>query len=169
MKPWHGIMTVLEIEHLDSSGTVLHREENVRNMLHDAGEDFILKVLFGGTPLPANYYIGLDSRTSLVASTTISQLYGPEPTSNAYERQKIQSDNFSVTPGQSGSHKATSPTILFKAVGGSWGPVKNIFLSTGLGYASGVVLVSSASLSRTITVSDGEIITMKMAMSLSGS
>ena len=168
MKPWHGIMTVLEMEHLDSSGAVLHREENVRNMLHDAGEDFILKVLFGGTTLPANYYIGLDSRTSLVASTTISQLYGPEPTSNAYERQRIQSDNFSVTTGQS-SHKATSPAILFKAVGGSWGPVKNIFLSTGLGYAAGVVLVSSASLSRTITVSAGEIITMKMAMSLSGS
>jgi hypothetical protein len=168
MKPWRGIMTVIEMEHLDSSGSVLHREENIRNMLHDSGEDFILKVLFGGTPLPANYYIGLDARTSLVASSTISNLYGPEPTSNSYERQRIQNDNFSIATSQSGDRRATSPTILFKAIGGSWGPVKNIFLSTGLGYASGVVLVSSASLSRTITVSDGEIITMKMAMSLSG-
>jgi len=169
MKPWHGIMTVLEMEHLDPSGRLLHREQNIRNMLHQGGEDFILKVLFGGTPLPANYYVGLDSRTSLVASSTISELYGPEPSSNAYERQKIQSDNFSVAAGPSGDRRATSPTVLFKAIGGSWGPVKNIFLSTGLGYSSSVVLVSSASLSRTITVSDGEIITMKMAMSLSGS
>lgn len=169
MKNWHGIMTVLEMNHLDRSGAVLHKEENVKNMLHDAGEEFILKVLFGGTALPSNYYMGLDARTSLSASSTISDLYGPEPTSNAYQRQSIQNNNFSVTPNQSGGRQATSPTILFKAIGGSWGPVKNIFLSTGLGYTSGVTLISSASLSRTITVSDGEIITLKMAMSLSGS
>ena len=82
------------MKHMDSSGTVLHKEENVKNMLHHAGEEFILKVLFGGTALPSNYYIGLDARTSLVESSTISNLYGPEPTSNAYERQRIQSDNF---------------------------------------------------------------------------
>lgn len=167
MKPWHGIMTVLELEHLDAGGKTLYREENIKNMLHYAGEEFILKVLFGGTPLPANYYAGLDARTSLDANTTISALYGPEPASNAYERQKIQSSNFAVSLTATG-RKATSPAVLFKAIGGSWGPVKNIFLSTGLGYSSGVVLISSASLSRTITVADGQIITLKMAMSLSG-
>jgi hypothetical protein len=167
MKPWHGIMTILEMEHLDSNGRILHREENIKNMLHDAGEDFILKVLFAGTAVPTNYYIGLDARSSLSSLATISSLFGPEPTSNGYERQKIQSNNFAVSAGPSGSRQATSPAILFKAIGGSWGPVKNIFLSTGLGY-SNVVLISSASLSRNITVAAGEIITMKMAMTLSG-
>jgi hypothetical protein len=168
MKSWHGIMTVLEIEHLNSSGEVLYREENIRNMLHHAGEEFILKVLFGGTELPANYYIGLDARTSLDASSTISSIYSLEPASNAYERQKVQSDNFAISSTTAG-RRATSPAILFKAIGGSWGPVSNIFLSTGLGYSSSVVLISSATLNRTITVASGEIITMKMAMNLSGS
>lgn len=167
MKPWHGIMTILEMEHLDSNGRLLHREENIKNMLHDAGEDFILKVLFAGTAVPANYYIGLDSRTSLSSLQTISSLYGPEPALNGYERQKIQSDNFAVSAGPSGSRQATSPAILFKAIGGSWGPVQNIFLSTGLGHSSNIVLISSASLSRSITVASGEIITLKMAMTLS--
>lgn len=156
------------MSHLSSEGKVLFAEKNIRNMLHDAGEEFILKVLFGGVAVPSNYYVGLDARTSLSASSLISELYGPEPASNAYERQRIQNSNFAVTAGSSGGRKATSPALLFKAIGGSWGPVKNIFLCTGLGYSTNVTLISSASLSRTITVSDGEIITMKMAMTLSG-
>ncbi len=167
MKKWHGIMKIVNFQHCDKNGEILYEEENVNNLIHLVGEELILKILFAGEPVPSNYYIGLDSRTSLDASLGIGSVFGYEPNSNSYERQKVQSDNFSVIVGSSSHRQANSPTVIFKAIGGSWGPVKNIFLTTNLGYGVNSILISSASLSRSITVADGEIITMRMAMALS--
>ncbi len=167
MKEWRGLMKVLEIKHLSKNGELLHIEKDVKNILHYAGEELILKILFAGLSVPEKYYIGLDSRTFLDPSVGIGSLFGFEPTDNAYERQQIQPDSFDVVTTNSGHRQANSPVILFKATGGAWGPVKNIFLTTNLGYGTNNVLISSAPLSRNITVSDGETITMKMGMALS--
>jgi hypothetical protein len=167
MKNWHGIMKILEINHLNKKGDVIYEEKNIKNMLHITGEDFVLKSLFTGQQIPNNYYLGLDSRSLLSFTDTISNLFGAEPAANGYGRQSIPYNNFSIIELNNGHKQANSPTVLFKAIGGQWGPVKNIFLSTGLGYGSNAVLISSASLSNTITVSDGEIVTMKMGMLLS--
>lgn len=166
MKNWKGIMKVLEIQHLNRSGDLLYKEKNILNTLHAVGEEFLLKVLFAGQELPSEYFVGLDSRTTISSSSAITDISGYEPTSNSYERQSVDSNNFEVASSTSG-YQAKSPTLVFRAIGGSWGPVKNIFLATGLGYGSGVVLVSSATLGSSITVSDGEIVTMRMAMTLS--
>jgi hypothetical protein len=166
MKNWHGIMKVLDFKHLNKEGKVVYNEKNVLNIMHLGGEELILKILFSGDPVPANYYIGLDSRTNFDAALGIGSVFGYEPSTNSYERQKVQSDSFSIIVGSSSHRQANSPTVLFKAVGGSWGPVKNIFLTTNLGYGTNSILISSAALSRTITVADGEMITMRMAMAL---
>lgn len=167
MKKWHGLMKILKFQHANENGKILYEEENIKNLIHLAGEELILKILFAGESVPPNYYIGLDSRTSLDATLGIGSIFGYEPNSNSYERQKVQSDNFSVIVGSSNHRQANSPTVIFKAIGGSWGPVQNIFLTTNLGYGTNSILISSAALSRNITVSDGEIITMRMAMALS--
>lgn len=166
MKNWRGIMKVLDFQHISKEGKVIYNEKNVLNIMHLAGEELILKILFSGDPVPSNYYIGLDSRTTFDASLGIGSVFGYEPNTNAYERQKVQSDSFSIIVGSGNNRQANSPTVLFKAIGGSWGPVKNIFLTTNLGYGTNSILISSASLSRTITVSDGELVTMRMAMAL---
>lgn len=168
MKEWKGLMKVLEIRHLNQDGKVLYKEENIKNLIHYSGEELILKILFGGTPIPERYHIGLDSRTSLNPLSDISDLFGLEPTSNSYERQSVDSNNFSVVSSSTG-WQANTPIITFRALGGSWGPVKNIFMTAGLGYSSPSVLISSASLNRNITVSAGESVTMRMAMALSDS
>ena len=165
MKKWNGILKVLEVKHESANGEVLHREENLHNILHLKGEELILKILFAGNAIPANYYVGLDARATLSNSDEISSVYGSEPLDNAYARQSVPSNNFSIVT--SGSHKqANSPTLIFKAAGGSWGPVKNIFLCSNLGYGSNSVLISSVNLSRNITVNEGEIITLRMGMAL---
>lgn len=167
MEKWNGIMKVLELEHVGLNGHVLHREENLLNIIHSQGEDLILRILFSGQVVPENYYIGLDFRSVLDRPQTIADLFGWEPTTNAYSRQAVKSDNFSVVTMSSG-RQANSPTLLFRASGGSWGPVRNIFLSTALGYGTNSVLISSVPLSTSITVADGEVVTMRMAMALSG-
>lgn len=159
-------MKVLEIKHTDSAGKVLYREEGIKNLIHYSGEQLILSILFGGAEVPENYFIGLDSRTSLSASSGISDISGFEPTGGGYSRQSVDSGNFSVISASEG-WQANSPILLFSAVGGSWGPVRNIFMATGLGYAESSTLISSASLSRDITVNAGEVVTMRMAMALS--
>jgi hypothetical protein len=167
MKNWHGIMKIEKFQYLSKNKEILYEENNINNLIHLVGEELILKILFAGLPVPTNYFIGLDSRSSLDPTLGIGSVFGYEPNQNSYERQQIKSDNFSIIVGSSRHRQANSPTVLFKAIGGSWGPVKNIFLTTNLGYGTNSILISSAALSREITVRDGEIITMRMAMALS--
>jgi hypothetical protein len=131
------------------------------------GEEFVLGVLFAGVQIPDSYYLGLDSRQSISASDSISSLInGVEPIGNGYERKEIESDNFSISSAGPSSRRADSPVVLFTASGGSW-TVRNVFLSTGLGYGAGAVLVSTAPIGQEIEVASGETISMRMAMSLS--
>ena len=53
------IMKVLEINHTNKNGDILYQNKNMGNLLHLAGEEFILKALFGGVALPAKYYLVL--------------------------------------------------------------------------------------------------------------
>lgn len=168
MREWNGIMRVVELVHRDRHGEVVRVERNLLNGIHSLGEEFVLRTLFSGGAIPDNYYIGLDSRSSTAASDLISDLSGQEPSINGYERQAVASDGFAIVADSPGSRKANSPTVLFTASGGSWGPVRNIFLCTALGYGTNAVLISSAALGQNLIVSDGETVSMRMAMSLSG-
>lgn len=161
------LVRIVEIVHRDAAGRVVKEFRDILNVVHSSGEEFMLGVLFSGDPTPASYYFGLDSRASLSESDEMSDLEGQEPTENGYERQSVDSDSFDLALGSSGSWQANGPTVLFRGLGGSWGPIRNIFMCTGLGY-SDPVLVSSVPIGQDLTVQDGETVTMRMALALSG-
>lgn len=168
MSNWNGLMKILWIQQV-RNGKVIWREENIKNVLHRDGEAFVLRAAFTGGPvseiIPANYYIGLDGRYSLATTDTIVDLLS-EPSTNGYERQAVSSTgSFTVTiPEGSTNYRATSPIVGFQAEGGSWGPVKNIFLADTA--TSTGNLISSAPLPSAISVADGDTITMRLGLTL---
>lgn len=163
---WYGLMKVLEIEHLDENGKLLWKESNLNNLLHAEGEEFILQTMFSGeASVPGSYYLGLDNRTSLSRSDTLSTVSSTEPTSiNSYVRASVSSSSSFTVAEDSGVYKATSPIVSFSASGGSWGPVRNIFLTNVSNFTG--ALISSVALSSAVTVSDGQTINVRIAMAL---
>ena len=168
MTEWRGLMKILWIEHRHKE-KLLWRSENIKNVLHSDGESFILRAAFTGGAvsdvIPENYYVGLDARFSLAVSDSIDDLSG-EPSTNGYTRQAVSSSGeFTVSiPDGLTNYRATGPIIAFQAEGGSWGPVKNIFLADTA--TTEGTLICSAELPSQLTVSDGDTITMRIGMSL---
>ena len=108
---------------------------------------------------------------------TLETISPVEPSSNGYARQSVGNDQFNLTVGSpDANYKADSPIVLFRATGGSWGPVKNVFLSSTLSTTSGLdtsgskpilqTVISSISLSSEVTVNAGESISMKISLGL---
>lgn len=161
------IMKVLEIRHYDKNGSILFANKNIDNILHYEGEQFMLKSLFGGLSLPTEYYLGLDSRTTLSRSNGLINLSSLEPSANGYSRQNVATNSFSFISNELGDYQANSPVVLFRASGGTWGPVRNVFLATQAAYAG--YLISSVPLGSNITAQDGEIISIRIGLSLRNS
>jgi hypothetical protein len=162
-------MRVLSLEQRNSSGDLIWANSNIGNLLHGDGEKFLLNVLFTGsniynTFIPNYYYLGLDNRSSLSIDDTMAAIVG-EPTVHAYARQPISSSGgFSVVQNGDSNYQATSPVVTFRATGGTWGPVANIFL-TDKSDLSGS-LIASANLGAPFQVSDGDTVTVRLGMSL---
>lgn len=168
-KNWHGIMKLLEVQHLSETGEILWSQKNILNLLHNTGEQFILNAVFVGgvdnTFIPSAYYVGLDNRGSIVTTDTMSTVNGGgEPTGNGYVRQAISSSGQFVVSAQNNNYKAVSPLLSFSATGGSWGPVSNIFLTTTANFSG--ILIASAQLATPITVTSGQSITIRAGMTL---
>jgi hypothetical protein len=167
-KDWHGIMKILEIQHIHN-GCVIWERKNLRNLLHYEGEAFLLRAAFTGgvesTVIPENYYLGLDNRTTIAVSDDMSDISG-EPISNGYARQPISSSGqFVVTRETLTSHfTATCPIVVFRASGGSFGPVKQLFL-TDKDDNSGS-LISSVSLESPLTVPNGDSVRMRIQLAM---
>jgi hypothetical protein len=164
------MITIQEIGLLSSTGELLWKKENLHNMLHNDGEEFIINVLFGGAAVPDFYYFGLDNRSSLNITDTMASVVN-EPSVNGYARQKIASgastDNTSQFTILTESPYTAQSSILFFSANnsGSWGPVSNLFMtnkSDGSGY-----LISSVPLSTTTTVATGTSIYVRMGFQLS--
>lgn len=164
---WNGIMKVLEIKHRDKNGKTLWEQQNIKNLLHLKGEEFLLRAAFTGgkvsNVIPENYYLGLDNRSTVTESDVMSDING-EPAFSGYERQPISSaGDFTVT-FENGHYQAISPIVAFIAVGGAWGPVQNLILSDQSGSLG--TLISTATLETPVNVNDGESVTMRIAMTL---
>jgi len=162
-KPWHGIMKIIEVQHVRDS-KVIWEEKNVYNMLHTKGEEFFLKCCFNNTGSypPANYYIGLDNRTVISTADTITELTD-EPASNGYARQAASSTTGFTVQLVDGVYQATSGILSFYAINAGWGPVCNIFLASNI---SSGVLLATAKLSGTVSLSASDTINMRMSLSL---
>lgn len=166
MKPnWNGLMKVLEFQTFDKYGNLLYEERNIYNTLHTSGENFIVSTLFAGLAIPDLYYIGLDNRTTIAVANTLATVITSEPSTNGYEREPVSSDEFTVNLNDNGNYQANSPVVTFRAVGGSWGPVKNIFLTTSSAGSTGYLLCSGV-LQSTTTIPDGGVASLRIGMAL---
>ena len=168
---WHGIMKILDITHHDAKGNLIWEDHNIHNILHQDGEEFLLRAAFqgGGSAWPSNdiipeyYYLGMDNRQVVSSEDTLDDLIG-EPAGSGYERQAVSShDDFAVN--YENSHfVATSPIVAFRATTGSWGPVSNVFISDkndNTGY-----LIATAVLTTAIEMNSGDSVTVRIGMQL---
>lgn len=157
-------MKVLEVQHWGSDGHLLWEEKNILNLLHLDGEEFILRAAFtDASTIPAFYYLGLDNRLTIAADDTMDDLIG-EPVAGGYERSEISSTgDFSIN-FESSHYIATSPIVAFRSTTGTWGPCSNLFLATTLNDTG--KLISTATLSSSVSLSPGEIVTMRIGMKL---
>ena len=165
-----NLMTIQSFKLFDENKNIKYEQFNIKNILHAEGEEYFLKYVFKSVDLiiPEKYYVGLDFRSTLSRTDTLSSIF-LEPSSNNYRRQAINTWSFSSSAG---NWIAKSPPIVFSAVsssGAGWGPVRNIFLSTieerceagGCKY-----LISSARLDENISLSSGDKIVLEMALSI---
>jgi len=169
-KDWNGIMKVLEIEQV-RNGKVLWSKKNLYNILHAGGESYFLEALFrnpgDGSIPPEFYYLGLDHRSNPEINDTMEDIID-EPVSNGYFRQVISSKPDELTGwtinSTNGYSKATGSIITFNATNDGWGPVRNLFLTTESN--NNGVLISSVSLSDEAHLENGDVINLRMVMTL---
>lgn len=160
-------MKLIEIQHLDAQGNLISKQNNLLNILHQDGEEFLLRAAFTGgrvsEVIPDFYYLGLDNRQTIEFDDTMDDLIG-EPLSGGYERQEISSSgDFSINLEQT-HFLATSPIVAFRASSGDWGPVSNLFL-TSANDSSGS-LISSVALASAVSLSVGQSVTMRIGLTL---
>jgi hypothetical protein len=160
---------ILEIKHTDKYGKVLWESHNLPNMLHVTGEQFMLLATFvGGTTntyIPASYYFGLDNRVTLAAADTLATTAVSEPSTYGYGRASVSSTGqFSVSLAMTGHNLATSPIVTFSAIGGTWGPVRNMFLATTANNSG--YLIASVALLSSMTLNSGEQLSARIGLGL---
>jgi hypothetical protein len=164
---WYGIMKILEVSHHNKNGALLWHSSNIRNVLHQEGEEFILRAVFTGgqvsTIIPENYYLGLDNRTVVDVTDTLDNIFG-EPAAGGYERQEVSSSGDFTVILEDDNFVASSPIVSFRATTATWGPVSNLFLADSADNSGR--LISTATLASSITVSLGDNVTMRIGMQL---
>ena len=158
------LMTISEIIHYETDGSELWSEKNLTNTFHTQGQEYILKSLFAQNPITNSYYVGLDNRIAINVADISSGLVG-EPNNNGYFRKAIS------TAGGFGTILNTnwqikSSTLLFTAVGGGWGPVRNAFLTTSTGNSG--FLISSVPLLSARTLTVGQTLSFRFVLSFGG-
>lgn len=170
-KPWNGLVKLIELKVVDLEGNVLFKKENINNVLHYGGQDLILSCMFDTTSVPAEYFVGLDSRPTIAVSNTMAtiQTSGLEPNGYGYSRQTLVRGTSNLVVNSSAQPpKVTSSTITFSATGGSY-TATDMFLCTALtGYSSSNILISTVPFGTTITVSPSNLVSMKFALVLNG-
>ena len=164
-KDWHGILKIEEFKVFEKNELILEKY-NLFNVMHQQGESLILRVLFANGTVPDYYYVGLDSRTTLSETQSLSSIEFLEPSTNGYQRQQVNAKTGFVL-SSTAPVKATSVMINFSAnVSGPWGPVKNIFLcDKSNGYSGN--LISSVALGTDLIVNTSTVVSMKFSMTLS--
>lgn len=169
-KDWNGLLKIDEIWITDQSGKITYRDENLYNTFHQTGEQFLLNAAFAGgqdnSYIPNNYYFGLDNRLLLDISDTITTIEesASEPATNGYSRVAVSSSGVFSTTLNGDHYRAIGPVLSFSAIGGSWGPVKHLFMTTKQDNTG--ILIASVALSETLTLDAGGTVNMRMGLSL---
>ena len=150
-----GLHTLLHVRHLDKDGNVLF-EHVGHNLLHDEGEELFCNYLTGKTAIPANLYLGLDTRVAVAEDDALTDLT-TEPSGDGYARSAIVKDTGWTVQQDSGTGdwEFVSTTETFTASGGDWGAVTRMFLTTESSGTAGS-LIATEDLSQSRTIQDGE-------------
>ena len=154
---WH-------IECLDRDGN-LKWEETVKNLLHDEGEEFIVKAVFSeAQAVPVSYHIGLDDRVTIAEADVLPPT--GEPAVGGYARQVVNSDATDFTAVQdSGDWQVTTKTVAFVASGADYPSVRNMFFCETLNDTG--AMIASVALSVPRVVKDGDTLNTSMIIKLS--
>lgn len=161
-KNWRGLMKILEIQHI-RNGKVIWEDKNILNTFHAGGELFMLSCCFDGTIPPANYYFGLDNRSIVTVEDLLTDIED-EPTSNGYNRATASSSGGFTIDIVSGTYRAISQVIQFSATGLGYGPVSKLFMATTADNSG--ILIATTQLSSAVTLAGGEVLSMRMGLSL---
>lgn len=156
-------MTVNEFTVFDINKKIKFYQENIKNIIHQDGQKYMLNALFKNGEIPNYYYAGLDNRSLLNFTDKMSSIVG-EPlmtTGNNYKRAKI--DSWEEPSLLNNLYVIKSGYLKFYANSVAWGPVSNIYLATS---SLGGTLISSAKLSAPLSLSVGDYITMIINLSL---
>lgn len=164
MKNWKGLVKILEIQHARDN-KVIWEDKNLYNTFHTGGELFLLSCAFDndGTVPPANYYFGLDNRTSVAVDDLLTDIED-EPTGGGYLRAAVSSSGQFTIENVDGVYRAISQVVTFNGTGVGWGPVSKLFLATSSDNSG--LLISTVNLSSPATVIAGDSISMRMGLSL---
>ena len=167
-KDWQGILIVDEFL-VKRKNKVIFRVENLHNILHLGGEAQILSALFIGGSIsnayiPTNYYLGLDARTSLNVTDTLTNITG-EPSVGGYNRQPVSATTGFTITTEGSFVRAKSGVLVFSASPISWGPVTNMFL-TNVSTGTAGILYSSVPIGSSVSVNSGDSISMRFSMAL---
>lgn len=160
------LMTVVSFEHFDKNKKCIYKQENIGNIWHKEGQEFVLSLAFdtdAGFSVPANYYIGLDNRPTLSADDTLLDL-DSEPDGAGYNRYAFSSEDGFAIGESDGIIKAASGIATFSATTDQFGPIANIFLATSA--TSSGILIASAPLNGSRVVLPGESISAKVELTL---
>lgn len=160
-----GVHAEALVRHRGVGGDVLF-EETVHNIWHDEGEEWMVKTCFTEEDsVPANFYMGLDSRTSLAEADGLSDLTD-EPSGNGYARAAVASDDTDWTASQdAGDWQVASKTVTYTASGGSIA-ADNVFLTDVSTGSTGDLFLSLA-LSQSRTLADGESLDVTVTIKVS--
>lgn len=164
----HRMFSVWNVRCYSKDGKLKWVEEGIGNILHDAGEEYILKAAFSeGIAVPVSFYIGLDNRVSLAEGDVLPP--ANEPSGNGYARQAVNSDATDWTATlDAGNWQVKSKTVTFTASGGpipATGSVANMFLSTTSDNTG--KLVASVALSQARTIAAGDSLQTDITIKLS--
>jgi hypothetical protein len=168
---WSGILICDEFKHIRNEN-VIFEKYNIKNLLHIQGEDQLLRALFIGgninnAYIPNFYYLGLDNRSVISITDTYSTISGEPLTNTGYSRQSISSVSGFTVETSGTICKAKTNLMGFTATAASWGPVKNLFLtSVPNSSVTPGVLYSTIQIGSDIVVGIGDTISMKFSMAL---
>jgi hypothetical protein len=168
------VLHLARVQHI-RDGKVIWEDGGIDNILHNAGAEAILSAYFATGmanygAAPANLYLGLDARSTLAATDTMSTLTG-EPVGYGYTR-KAQATNGTGASGQPfyitepGSYYEVQGVVETWTATAVWNQVINLFLCT---VASGTAgsLIASIPLSVPRTLQNGDSLNASMYVGLS--
>lgn len=166
MRGKKGLHSIWDIVCRDKYGNIKWGELNVHNLLHDEGEESILKAIFSKTyTVTANDFIGLDDRVTIAEADTLSSL-SDEPAVGGYARQPIATNAVDFTISQdSGDWQAVTKIVTFTPSGTNYPSVRNMFLCDVVSGVGGK-LFASVALSQARVVLDGDSLDINLTIKL---